>query len=31
MEWKMRPAETILSMGGKSIKENDGGVNLTKI
>jgi hypothetical protein len=28
---KMRPIETIVRMGGGRIKENDGGVNLTKI
>jgi hypothetical protein len=28
---KMRPVETILRMAGGGIKENDGGVNLTKI
>jgi hypothetical protein len=28
---KMRPVETILRMGGREIKENDGRVNLTKI
>jgi hypothetical protein len=27
----MRPIETILQSGGGGIKENDGGVNLTKI
>jgi hypothetical protein len=28
---KMRPVETIPGMGGRGIKDDDGGVNLTKI
>jgi hypothetical protein len=28
---KMRSVETILRIGGRGIKEDDGGVNLTKI